>query len=147
MSRSDTPANVGSMDGLGPVPALLACPFCGRAPLSVWRAVNPMAACQTDKCIARLLPVILLDDADSVAAWNARPDAGSDVGPSLDARRLDWLQAHDGQFHNIDRITAVFGVGFNRQGSLRHAIDAEMTERPDLGPNVKLSGQGGATDV
>ena len=39
-----------------------------------------------------------------------------------DAGRLDWLQEWDGQFNNIDRITAVRSV-FNGCGSLRDAID------------------------
>lgn len=41
----------------------------------------------------------------------------------LDSQRLDWLQTLDGRFYNIDRITAVLGVGFNRMPSLRDAID------------------------
>ena len=47
-------------------------------------------------------------------------------GLEADAGRLDWLeQFHDG-FYNIDRITAVRDVGFNRLPTLRAAIDAAI---------------------
>lgn len=41
-----------------------------------------------------------------------------------DAERLDWLEADDGRFHNIDRITSVVGSGFNQCKTLREAIDS-----------------------
>ena len=48
-----------------------------------------------------------------------------------DAARLDWLERDDGEFYNIDRITAVVGIGFNRQPNLRNAIDAARKEQAD----------------
>lgn len=46
-----------------------------------------------------------------------------------DATRIDWLQTIDEDFYNIDRISAVVGVGFNTRQSLREAIDLAMIEK------------------
>jgi len=40
-----------------------------------------------------------------------------------DSERLDWLETLEGNFYNLDRITSVKGVGFNRSPTLREAID------------------------
>jgi hypothetical protein len=45
-----------------------------------------------------------------------------------DARRLDWLEHHDGRFSNIDRITSV-NSRFNGWPSLRIAIDHCLAKR------------------
>lgn len=45
-----------------------------------------------------------------------------------DAERIYWLEQHDGQFYNIDSITAIVGVGFNGKASLRAAIDAAIAQ-------------------
>jgi hypothetical protein len=49
--------------------------------------------------------------------------------PVADTKRIDWLEKLDGHFYNIDRITAVRGVGFNRAPNLRTAIDAAMEKK------------------
>ncbi len=72
------------------------------------------------------------DAMDDCREWIARIDAaltGAAVQPS-DVQRLDWLEAVDGRFHNIDRISSVVGQGFNGKPSLREAIDAAMTTVP-----------------
>ena len=43
-----------------------------------------------------------------------------------DTARIDWLEQHDGDYHNIDRIVAIVGVGFNNRKSLRDAIDEHL---------------------
>lgn len=52
---------------------LLPCPWC-RQPLYVRTArANPYGQCRTPDCFGSRMPVVNLDDPQSVAAWNRRP--------------------------------------------------------------------------
>jgi hypothetical protein len=67
---------------LGPPPSLSDCPFCGNPPAVTWRRSNPKAGCATPACWGSKLPVICLDDAEQVAAWNMRASlAAAEVQP------------------------------------------------------------------
>lgn len=44
-----------------------------------------------------------------------------------DTEMLDWLEADDGVFCNIDRITAIVRRGFNGHTTLREAIASLMS--------------------
>lgn len=69
---------------LGRPPALRVCPFCGVAPQSMWRRVNPHAGCATDGCWGAKLPRVALDDPKQVAAWNTRAPA------PVSCIRIEW---------------------------------------------------------
>ena len=57
---------------IGPAPALLPCPFCGKYPFIVWRRINPRAGCKTDSCPGSRIPDLSLDSIGDVIAWNTR---------------------------------------------------------------------------
>ena len=59
-------------------------------------------------------------------------------GDVLDAKRLDWLEQHDGRYFNIDRVASVVGTGFlteyqgnmpQKHSTLREAIDAAIAQQ------------------
>lgn len=60
------------MPALEKCPHLLPCPFCGAALNARWEKFNPSARCPTVGCMARALPVLCLDDPETVARWNTR---------------------------------------------------------------------------
>jgi len=70
---------------------LLACPFCGEKLVASIRgnggtAVNPKAKCETEDCMGSKLPVIGLDVASQVHAWNTR--AQTSTGADLATPQL-----------------------------------------------------------
>lgn len=54
-----------------------------------------------------------------------------------DTALLNWLEQHDGRFHNIDRISAIVGVGFNRKASLREAIKEQIAAAPTTNSDLE----------
>ena len=64
--------------------------------------------------------------------------AGAAPVAQADTAMLDWLEQHDGEFHNIDRISSIVGTGFLtgplntsiKHQTLRAAIDAAMKGTP-----------------
>lgn len=59
------------------------CPWCGVALNIRATGANPRAKCVTDGCFGQKLPVVNLDVAEDVAAWNRRS-----ASPSPPAGRL-----------------------------------------------------------
>jgi hypothetical protein len=79
-----------------------------------------------------------LDEEDLTRKYHADKRAAEAklAEASKDAERLDWLEAHDGRFYNIDKISAIVGSGFSSGGrivgkSLRSAIDSVIEENID----------------
>lgn len=65
-------------------------------------------------------------------------NAGAAPVAQADSAMLDWLERHDGEFHNIDRIASIVGTGFltgplstsRKHQTLRAAILAAMKGTP-----------------
>ncbi|MBG7114690.1 hypothetical protein GHU20_13400 [Pseudomonas aeruginosa] len=62
---------------------LAPCPFCGCDLDAQWNRPNPKARCRTDGCKGRQLPVLNLDQADDIAAWNHRPLATNSTADAV----------------------------------------------------------------
>lgn len=73
--------------------SLKGCPFCGKQLTLHMRgagdkAFNPYASCKTDRCYGSKLPVLCLDVAEDVHAWQQRESAVRQDDKAL----LDFLQ-------------------------------------------------------
>ena len=84
---------------------------------------------------------VLASPAPAVAHDPSHPStlAGQDKD---DAARLDWLEQHDGKFHNYDKISCIIGKGFaygmlgaGINKTLRGAIDAAMLAAAPSAPS------------
>lgn len=51
---------------------LAPCPFCGLPIYQTRNKINPFAVCKTEDCFGAKMPVVNVDQPDSVAAWNRR---------------------------------------------------------------------------
>ena len=51
---------------------LLPCPWCGRALVEYRNRMNPYARCETAGCFMHRCPVVNLDYALDIEAWNTR---------------------------------------------------------------------------
>lgn len=88
---------------------LLPCPFCGAECERGSRKINPWARCPTEGCSGRSMPVIQLDSADSVAAWNRR---------APDRALLDRIEELEGRVRDLDKEASDARVIIGRHKTL-----------------------------
>jgi hypothetical protein len=79
-----------------------------------------------------------IDDAVTCDYCGGSGKQGAAPVAQADSAMLDWLERHDGEFHNIDRIASIVGTGFltgplstsRKHQTLRAAILAAMKGTP-----------------
>lgn len=98
---------------------LAPCPFCGHELAALWDRKNPSARCSTESCKGAQLPLLDLDRAEDIAAWNRRspaPQKTAAKAPKLAFHRFVKCEAvASGQRYRV-------GAGDQRAGLCGTAV-------------------------